>query len=540
MTGLQQQQNHHANQRRQQFAEKCPSYHKTRSILVVVGILSVIIQAIVSISWLLMYSSNQYSYHYPLQQLLLQPNSNNTTSCPPALNEGSSWGWLARIGNDDYSLGDSDLEEMHSDDNHYNKNNDQDFDQEDFDTMPNTNDEANPPEHQNPIPFQQQQKDPVALVSPYQIWNNTISVGRSMSGRRRNRNQILPRAFTPWFDVDNNYTRSYPCFEIEENWRHINVRRKPTKVGFIYMKLMKTGGSSAAGVNMRIAKNIQERYFPHYYDVGDGSEMCLVRNDHSSSRSLKMYERIKDKSFLWTILRHPTSRIISQFFHFGVSREKVEPTDLNFRTWLNRHGGEKRLDKYYFTSLTTSTESEFEKFKTRPWKLGTQIIDDYDFIGITERMDESIVALQLLLNLTTNDVLFINAKNSGNYDDGGHSTGCVYIVPSFVSPGMRKYFNQQPWNNSLDLQLYNAANTSLDMTIESIGYEKFNRALQRYRYLQDIINNVCNKPGVVSFPCNPDGSKNRRNSCLWADSGCGTKCIDRVTSNLHLYANNNQ
>ena len=136
--------------------------------------------------------------------------------------------------------------------------------------------------------------------------------------------------------------------------------------------------------------------------------------------------------------------------------------------------------------------------------------------------------------------MFINAKNSGNYDDGGHSTGCVYIVPSFVSPGMRKYFNQQPWNNSLDLQLYNAANTSLDMTIESIGYEKFNRALQRYRYLQDIINNVCNKPGVVSFPCNPDGSKNRRNSCLWADSGCGTKCIDRVTSNLHLYASNNQ
>lgn len=35
------------------------------------------------------------------------------------------------------------------------------------------------------------------------------------------------------------------------------------------------------------------------------------------------------------------------------------------------------------------------------------ILRDYDFIGVTERMDESAVALQMLLGLKTSDVMYL-------------------------------------------------------------------------------------------------------------------------------------
>ena len=47
-----------------------------------------------------------------------------------------------------------------------------------------------------------------------------------------------------------------------------------------------------------------------------------------------------------------------------------------------------------------------------------KILDNYDFIGVTDRFDESLVVLQLLLGLETSDILYLSSKKSGNYDDG--------------------------------------------------------------------------------------------------------------------------
>jgi len=37
------------------------------------------------------------------------------------------------------------------------------------------------------------------------------------------------------------------------------------------------------------------------------------------------------------------------------------------------------------------------------------ILRQYEFLAITERMDESLVVMQLLLNLTTHEILYIRA-----------------------------------------------------------------------------------------------------------------------------------
>ena len=46
------------------------------------------------------------------------------------------------------------------------------------------------------------------------------------------------------------------------------------------------------------------------------------------------------------------------------------------------------------------------------------LIPSYDFIGISERFDDSLVVLKLLLGLQTSDMLCVPTKTSGNYDDG--------------------------------------------------------------------------------------------------------------------------
>jgi hypothetical protein len=324
---------------------------------------------------------------------------------------------------------------------------------------------------------------------------------------------VQARAFEP-------YPYDLPCAEAD-NWTDSRVLRSPSRKGFIFIKLMKTGGSTAAGINLRIARNVGRRYH--------SGRMCKVRNDHGTVHSMDVAQRFQNKSFLWTIVRDPTKRIISQFFHFQVSRNKVQPTDLNFMNYTMNFTGPN-----HYLNVLTLAPGGGPVLPSDRVKSANEIVEKFNFIGLTERMDESAVALQMLLNLTTGDILFLNAKNSGGFDDGASNVGCAYIVPSFLSPGMKEFFDQPKWKNSIDVQLYRAANRSLDLTIERLGKERFQTQLARFQNAQQVVRETCG-PSVV-LPCGPGGARNRKNDCIWNDSGCGTACLDKVSESLNLYA----
>eukprot|EP00934_Nitzschia_sp_Nitz4_P001008 Nitzschia sp. Nitz4//scaffold37_size175936//40140//41486//NITZ4_002033-RA/size175936-processed-gene-0.178-mRNA-1//1//CDS//3329549749//1008//frame0 len=334
---------------------------------------------------------------------------------------------------------------------------------------------------------------------------------------------VHARAFESWQYGD------LPCFEPGRHWKSVSTMRSPSRRGFLYVKEMKTGGSTAAGVHLRIARNVAERYHP---EIQQG--MCKTRNDHSRAYHLGYVNREKSKSFLWTMLRDPTKRAISQFFHFEVSRNKVEPTDRNFRHWIEREAVDI-LDQYYIQTLILE-EPEEETYYTQPAMLANRIMKDYDFIGITERFDESVVAMQLLLNLTTGDVLYTNSKSSGGFDDGMSNNGCTYIVPSFVSPGMEQYFKRSgKWRNMTyaDTLLYQAANRSLDLTIDRLGRDRFDRELMKFRQAMKYVEELC--VPKARFPCSSAGHPTDEFHCHWFDSGCGMSCLDDVANDLNLY-----
>jgi len=323
---------------------------------------------------------------------------------------------------------------------------------------------------------------------------------------------VIPRAFPIW-------SEPFPCFQPDKNWWKTKVVRSPASLGFFFVKEMKTGSSTVTGVTLRIAKEMAKRLKKNF-------RICKSRFDHSLAYNLKYGERDRKKSFLWTVIREPNKRAISQFFHFQVSREKLEPTDENFIEYMEH----PVFTNYYLRSLST----KLFKPNADPIKLANKIMLDYDFIGITERMDESLVVLTMLMDLELTDVLYLSAKGNGGFDDGKFEKTCVYIVPSYVSPGMKTYFsNNEEWNSRTkgDKYLYRAAKRSLEITIDQLGRDKFNQKLSDFKKFRQIAEDTC-KAEVV-YPCDAGGNRlENAPDCLWNDSGCGSSCLERVVANL--------
>ena len=340
---------------------------------------------------------------------------------------------------------------------------------------------------------------------------------------------IRPRIWDTW-----PLHRKLPCPPVEKRWWHHIVQRAPTKRGLLFVKEMKTGSSSVGGIVIRIARNLPKRY-------GYDFDQCSTRFDHCPARTMKYKQRIRPESFLFTFVREPSTRFISQFFHFMVSRQKFEPSDYNIQAYFVKN---PYLHDYYLNDLSLSSYlpknlSSYEKLAYR-LRAANAIVHDYDFIGVTERMDESLVVLQLLLHLPTSDIMHLNAKSNGGFDDGAFNSTCVYIVPSYTSPNMKTWLeNSSVWKDKIrgDEMLYNAAYQSLDLTIDSLGRKLFEEKLQKFRRAQKLAQEKCSFN--LTLPCSPEGVRAKVldvnkfvSDCLWLDSGCGYKCLDEISDEV--------
>ena len=159
------------------------------------------------------------------------------------------------------------------------------------------------------------------------------------------------------------------------------------------------------------------------------------------------------------------------------------------------------------------------------------VTQEYDFLAVTERMDESVVTLQLLLGLNVGDVLSTSSKVGGAFDYHGKERGCLSIQKAHSSPVVREYLESDEWQalNYVDYLLYAAANRSLDLTIDRLGRDRFDNALQIYRAAMTTVSDEC--ASETFFPCSREGIAQvdlAQSSCYNGDEGCGYRCIDRL------------
>jgi hypothetical protein len=304
--------------------------------------------------------------------------------------------------------------------------------------------------------------------------------------------------------------------------------------GLIYIKTYKASSSTLEGISLSIAHNVARR-IQNSSSSGSGRP-CIHYNRHIFQDFGQLQYRTAP-SLLWTMIRHPMKRDLSCYYFFHVSRKpNVTVTDDDSKL-IGTIEEYKSFQTRYLLPWETDPFKKDDGFMTttRPKNAISQmqhsIMDEYDFIGLVERMDESLAIMVLLWGLEPTDVIVLSAKQSGGYDDGGGIKGrCNKIVkPPPASPRLEEYMKTQHPIHHTDYLLWDAVNLSLDRTIQTLGKERVQQVVEQIRFLKRLAERSCQH--IAQFPCNSNGELQLRlaeSSCYVQDAGCGYKCVDKI------------
>ena len=236
-----------------------------------------------------------------------------------------------------------------------------------------------------------------------------------------------------------------------------------------------------------------------------------------------MTSAILQSRFYGPLYENPRNGLSVNSFTLKCLEKRWNPPDANMQQYMRKFTyanyvqllhPEPGQSGYLTRNLTLSVE---------------QIIQEYDFIGVVERLDESLVVLKLLLGLEMNDILYLKAaKGHGGFDDGGYNDTCVYIVPSFITPGMKEWFETNKSYKQMmsgDNMVYQAAYKSLDLTIDALGRDLVEKELQEFHQAMKVAQETCTD---IVYPCSSGGVKTYPNDCIFSDLACGYKCLDAL------------
>jgi hypothetical protein len=286
------------------------------------------------------------------------------------------------------------------------------------------------------------------------------------------------------------------------------------KEGIIYKVLPWTDEDIVASAVMKMSKmHLDNDRCQAHFDIRGNAHEYAQRHGRNT--------------FLFTFLREPTGRAIEEFFVQDVSRDKVDPTDQYFRFMLetpSRKNQDRYLRSLTFEELTHEQENKHQ--------VVNNILFGYDFIGITERMDESLVIMKILLGLETSDILYL--PDPGPFKPWYFNETSILCnfrgIEPFVSKNMSKFIESESWRNKVgaDTLLFQAANRSLDLTISALGKDLVRSELRDFYKAMAAAQKNC--PTV--FPCTTSGVFSPQNDCLQQDLGCGLNCLDRLVHPL--------
>jgi len=330
---------------------------------------------------------------------------------------------------------------------------------------------------------------------------------------------------------ENNLAKAfrYPATAASEgNW---------CRYGLLYVKVPKAASSTTAGITRRIAAGFESR-------LNSTTAKCIIKAGHTKGQS---YRDRHPESFLFATVRDPTKRAISRAF-FQASNEEVNAEDGFMMNYLTNHMAQQgcvsrgmggfQMSYIPYTPLPPWSawikyEPEAVQNAIHIHDIVRQVIEDYNFIIVVERYDESLVALQLLLGLRAGDILYLSSKSSGDYYLNHLNKKCVLIQKSrTLTPNISFYLSSNEWiaKNYGDYVLQEAASQSLDLTIDAIGKEIFGHALQQFISLKIKAGEECSSN--AKFPCMRNGTaqiKEAEKDCFVQDEGCGRWCLDQIS-----------
>mmetsp|Transcript_11404 Transcript_11404/g.17250 ORF Transcript_11404/g.17250 Transcript_11404/m.17250 type:complete len:187 (+) Transcript_11404:3-563(+) len=141
------------------------------------------------------------------------------------------------------------------------------------------------------------------------------------------------------------------------------------------------------------------------------------------------------------------------------------------------------------------------------------VFDSYDFVGVSDRLNESLVALSFLLDLSLSEIVYVSYRQSGSYLEIQQK--CVKIVKPQLTNDVEDFLITDEWKamNAADILLHRAANIALDRTIDDvIGRDTFLKRLREYETLIELMkecaeecSSTCSNAGVYreAISCRP-------------------------------------
>ena len=214
----------------------------------------------------------------------------------------------------------------------------------------------------------------------------------------------LARAFPKW-EGNRPYEWCIPQTKTLKQPRDV---RSSAVEGLIYIKNPKAASSTSAGITLQIAHNVFQRIHANSStnettaidipqdnnDDGDQNKLakqCVTNWTHPFAFYKGAAYR-RQPSLLWTTVREPGQRMLSLYYHFLVSRKGHDPA--NATEWI-RH---KRSDQLKYINTSPKKSLGINKnFDKAIGVLRDHVIQSYDFIAVTERMDESLVVMKVRL-----------------------------------------------------------------------------------------------------------------------------------------------
>eukprot|EP00980_Cylindrotheca_fusiformis_P020095 scaffold7169_cov107-Cylindrotheca_fusiformis.AAC.4 len=229
--------------------------------------------------------------------------------------------------------------------------------------------------------------------------------------------------------------------------------------GLLYSRIPKTGSSTITAAALRIANRFS--VLPSLKGI-----------NHILPSEADFGNRDRTKSFLFASVRDPGKRAMS-YISYDNSRESpflllTEAELLRSLHTFDTYGGVCKSEGRGGSQLAYASLHFIPKFSAWKRSLPTQvlnpkrvednvhqIVDKYDFLLVTERMDESLVAMALILGVSVEDVLVFNSKVGDshylpvhrNKENGGMVLECVPLHrnPFSKSPSVQEYLNSDEW-----------------------------------------------------------------------------------------------
>lgn len=267
----------------------------------------------------------------------------------------------------------------------------------------------------------------------------------------------------------------------------------------VMIKGPKVGGSTLGGIVRHIGA--------HYNLSGFRSDNWIssepgVWAQHKALdlEFLHEIQSLQMKTFLFTIIREPSARCLSDFYFFQTHGQK------QYRDFSDK--------LQYFRKYCTN----------RQWRAITgrmqnfTALETYDFIAITERFNESMVILKHLLGLKWRDVMYMSSKISGAQDSWTTKTE-KYRPYEEESEVLKQYVNNTWKKINRDFELYRKVEIEFEKKLSRI--RNFKEEVSKFETLLDTIQRICHL--ILS------SSKSwKLHEAYFEDMMPGYRCLDQI------------